>query len=512
MTIMRKFRYTPTSVVLTYSFLIASFALGCGGADSSGPTETTPTIPTTTLMAASATVAIGGSVQRRVFFGNQLIEAAAWKSADNAIATVSSSGIVTGVAAGTTTIEASAGSNKWSAEITVADLKFQRLVVGGRQACAQSDSGQWYCWGDNGVATLGRFTGAAEICQSQRRECSTTPRIPIGMAGFTKVAFSGGGLTCGLSQQGEISCWGRNDNHQYFSAPTEMCEVYSGDANVPNTFLTCSHTAALIPSQFRFSDVVAGQVVCGMEASGAAHCWGGDLFGQLGIPSTGTCDGIACVPLPLAPVPNLYFRQLSVGTGTTCGITASNLAYCWGWNASGQRGADVSDGMTPNLISGEHVFQTVSVYRDHACGVTIEADGYCWGSNAFGQLGNAEVSASSSTPQLIPGGLKFTSVTPGLQFTCGLTTAGEAYCWGDNTPGSLGDGTTLSRSTPAPVIGGHRFTEVQSGRQFTCGLTVEGRVYCWGANVFGELGNGEQGTAIFGAYFSTRPVGVGGLP
>ena len=511
MTIMRKFRYTTASVVLTSSFLIASFALGCGGADSSGPTETTPTTPTTTLMAASATVAVGGSVQRRVFIGNQLIANAVWKSADNAIATVSNSGIVTGVAAGKTTIEASAGDNKWTAEITVADLKFQKLVVGGRQACAQADSGEWYCWGDNGVATLGRFTGPAEICQSQRRECSTTPRIPIGLAGFTKIAISGGGLSCGLSTEGEISCWGRNDSHWFFNAPTEMCEVWSGADNVPNTFFVCSHDAALIPSQVRFSNVLTGQVVCGIESNGAARCWGGDLFGQLGIPATGTCDGTPCVPSPLSAVPNLYFRQLSVGTGTTCGLTVSNLAYCWGWNAQGQRGADVPDGLTPNLISGEHVFHGVSVYRDHACGVSIEGDGYCWESNSDGQLGSPEV-AVTSTPQLVRGGLKFTSITPGLLFTCGLTTSGEAYCWGDNVGGSLGDGTTHSRSSPAPVVGGHRFTYLQSGRQFTCGLTVERRVYCWGYNFFGELGNGEQGIVAGGAYFSTRPVGVGGLP
>jgi alpha-tubulin suppressor-like RCC1 family protein len=509
---MLKFRYSTRSVALTYSCLIGSFTVGCGGGDPSGPSKTTPVTPTTPLMAPSATVAIGGSVQRRVFIGNQLVENAVWKSADNAIATVSSSGIVTGVTAGTTTIEASASSNTWSAEITVADLKFQQLVVGGRQACAKSDIGQWYCWGDNGVATLGRLTGAAEICQSQRRECITTPRIPTGLAGFSKIAISGGGLMCGLSGQGEISCWGRNDNYQYFSAPTETCEVYSGADNVPNTFFPCSHTAVLIPSQVRFSDIGAGTVVCGIASDGAAHCWGGEWFGQLGIPTTGTCDGIPCVPSPVAPVPNLYFRQLSVGAWTTCGITTSNLAYCWGSNASGQRGADVPDGMTPNLISGEHVFQTVSIFRDHACGVSVEGDGYCWGSNAFGQLGNAEVSALSSTPQLIPGGLKFTSITPGLDFTCGLTTSGEAYCWGNNIAGALGDGTTLSRSTPAPVIGGHHFTNLQSGRLFTCGLTVERRVYCWGEDVFGDLGNGEQGAALFGAYFSTKPVGVGGLP
>jgi alpha-tubulin suppressor-like RCC1 family protein len=508
---MRKLSYRAKVSALTHSLLIAGLAVGCGGGDSSGPSSPTPVIPPTPFAAPLTTVAVGGSVQRRVFLGNQLQDAT-WKSADNAIATVTSNGVVTGVAPGKTTIEATAGSNKWSEEITVADLKFQQMVVGGRQTCALSDSGQWYCWGDNGVATLGRFDGPAEICQSQRRECSTTPRVPIGFSGFSKISISGGGLTCGLTAQGEVSCLGRNENHQYFGGSTEQCEVYSGADNVPNTFFTCSHSPVPISSQVRFTDVAAGSpVACGITADGSARCWGADLYGQLGVPASGTCDGIPCVPSPQSAVPNLTFRQLSVSTSTTCGITAENVGYCWGSNANGQRGADEPDGMAPNVISGGLVLQNLSVSSDHACGVTLAGDGYCWGSNVYGQLGSS-TAPQSSTPLLVPGGLKWASITPGLLFTCGLTTAGAAYCWGDNTPGSLGDGTTQNRSTPAPVLGGHQFLQVQSGRQSTCGLTVDRRIYCWGSDVFGELGNGEQGGALFGAYFSTRPVGVGGLP
>src|SRR5256884_1268368 len=97
-----------------------------------------------------------------------------------------------------------------------------------------------------------------------------------------------------------------------------------------------------------------------------------------------------------------------------------------------------------------------------------------------------------SGPTSPPGatGLTFASVSAGFEHTCGLTTAGVAYCWGQGYAGKLGDGTTSDRSSPVLVAGGVRFVSLSAGGHHTCAVTAAGAAYCWGYNVYGQLGVG----------------------
>jgi hypothetical protein len=84
------------------------------------------------------------------------------------------------------------------------------------------------------------------------------------------------------------------------------------------------------------------------------------------------------------------------------------------------------------------VQRMVSAGGSHTCSLSPSGAAFCWGSNAAGQLGTSAATEScrrdpcSTRPLPVSGGLTFASVHPGSIYTCGLTPAGAAYCWGDN--------------------------------------------------------------------------------
>lgn len=145
------------------------------------------------------------------------------------------------------------------------------------------------------------------------------------------------------------------------------------------------------------------------------------------------------------------------------------------------------------------VFSAVSAGYFHTCGVTTGGVAYCWGDNSTSQLGTPGVSVSA-IPVPVSGGVTFASVVAGRDHTCGVNTAGAAYCWGSNNNGRLGTTTGGTSTSPAPVAGTLTFATTSAAYAHTCGVTTNGEGYCWGDNSLGALGNGSgTGTGTPGA-------------
>ncbi len=87
------------------------------------------------------------------------------------------------------------------------------------------------------------------------------------------------------------------------------------------------------------------------------------------------------------------------------------------------------------------------------------------------------------------GTLKFNRVFAGIYHSCGVTTSLKAYCWGTNTNGQLGDGTTARRLRPVAVAPTLNFAQLGTRGTHTCGVQKDTGVgYCWGSNAYGQLG------------------------
>ena len=132
-----------------------------------------------------------------------------------------------------------------------------------------------------------------------------------------------------------------------------------------------------------------------------------------------------------------------MGVTQTCGLTAEGTAYCWGNNFTGQLGAGfVSERYdlhyTPLEVVGGHSFVSVVAGSEHTCGLTAEGQALCWGLNAGGELGIGEVSAYVAEPVAVAGSHTFEALTTWWYSSCGLTTDGDVYCWGQNNEGQLG--------------------------------------------------------------------------
>ncbi len=285
------------------------------------------------------------------------------------------------------------------------------------------------------------------------------------------------------------------------TARAAYCWGWNASGQLGDGTNTDSNVPVAVAGGLTFQSVSAHDYhSCGVTMTGAAYCWGTNRTGQLGDGTNTGSNG------PVAVSGGLTFQSVTVGRYHSCGVTTAAVAYCWGQNFYGELGDGTnSNSNVPVAVAGGFIFfQSVTAGADYSCGVTTARAAYCWGRNGSGELGDG-TNTSSNVPVVVSGGLSFQSVTAGDDYSCGMTMAGAAYCWGKNRKGQLGDGTWSNSNVPVAVLGGLSFQSVTAGWKHSCGVTTAGDAYCWGSNIAGRLGYGNYPS-------SNVPVAVlGGL-
>jgi alpha-tubulin suppressor-like RCC1 family protein len=141
----------------------------------------------------------------------------------------------------------------------------------------------------------------------------------------------------------------------------------------------------------------------------------------------------------------------------------------------------------------------------HTCALLADGSVRCWGLNSDGQLGDGTSQILRLTPVAVSGMSTATAIAAGGYHSCALLADGSVRCWGLNFDGQLGDGTRSDRSTAVKVVGIGTAVAITAGSSHTCALLADGSVRCWGLNYFGQLGDGA------GTYRSSTPVQAYGI-
>lgn len=326
------------------------------------------------------------------------------------------------------------------------DWNLVQLSAGWTHVCGLTDGGDVWCWGQNPRLTPTPAT--------------IPPTLVTGLPPATRLA-SGNGSTCALTVAGDVWCFGQNDSALNMNLQAD------GGVYGPR----------LVDAGMAFEHLVGGgSTLCGLNRDGGLFCWGGNLNGGLGRGFSSSEQR-----QPGAPDGGGPWRFVASGQQHTCALDLASRAFCWGLQPP-------ISSLSAYPLDGGRTFSMISAGFQHTCGIEASTSlALCWGVNSTGQLGVPLTLGSSRVPVAVDGGFTFVAVTTGSGFSCGLDDGGVASCWGFNSQGQLGSsGGTFP--FPWPVSGGLRFSSLSSGQAFTCGLSLDGRVYCWGSNSTGALG------------------------
>jgi hypothetical protein len=337
--------------------------------------------------------------------------------------------------------------------------------------------------------------------------------LPAGATTASVLTWGSNSFACAAGAGGNAYCWGQN----------QLGALGNGTTTASTTPVEVEGVGG---SGFLSGVVSLGAAsysICAATSDGSAYCWGQGAAGTLGDGAT-TDSSTPVQVVGVGGVGDLSNVKQVVGTAgaSECALTTGGNVYCWGSDSNGQLGNNASGGQSDTPVevvgsSGSGFLSGVTSLSPSegsaVCAVVAAGNGYCWGNNYQGQFGDGSSSVPTvQVPTEIegPGGTGYLSniakLSMGYVSACAVTTAGAAYCWGQNPDGELGNGTTTDSTTPVAVNGlSSGVANISVGGGMACATMTSDGAYCWGAGVIGN--NAQTSSTVPTAVYD--PTGAG---
>ena len=442
---------------------------------------------------------------------------------------------------------------------------FTQVIAGSNHSLALGSDGNLYSWGDNSKGQLGRSASGTQ---------DGTPgkvTMPGGIT-ITQASAEGGYLgdfSLALGSDGNLYSWGSNSKGQLGRTPTSATPAsrpgmvafpesprptgvkFGGTAGTSLTDNKDGTWSVTTPQHAGGkTDVTVSWSRNGPQPD--AH-----LDYTYINPHTVTFDSAGGNPVPDP-------QRITIGKQATRPITdpakdgflfdgwflkdangKSDVAYDFsqpvtaditlvahwspantgGWSISPDKG-NVLGGqqatITPPKLSRGIRFNQISASSSisgFSIGVASDGNAYAWGDNEYGQLGqDPDKTPTQKTPVRIPlpdgvaSGFTYTQAAAGGNHMLAIGSDGIVYSWGINDRGQLGNGSkdTQHHSKPQPVKGvdGQPFKAVQvsAGYADSAAISPDGRVYTWGSEYNAD---GSYSTSKLAPALAKDPNGSG---
>jgi len=338
--------------------------------------------------------------------------------------------------------------------------------AGKNHSFARNNSGAVWGWGQNGSGQLGDGTSG------------NNRTLPVLISGLTSINTVSGGESHSMHF--------KSPNLGMSSGLNSNGQLGDGTTTQRNSPVQVSNTSGLDVPTAVTSGPAANHSL-GVKSDATAWSWGKNTNGQLGDNSTNQRNS----PGPVSGLSGV--TAVAAGGSHSLFLKSDGTVWATGYNASGQLGdGTVTQRLAPVQVTNLTGVVAIAAGQNHSLARMSSGAVWAWGANSFGQLGNGTTSTgATSTPvQVQTAGV--VAIAAGWNHSLAVRADGTALGWGNNSNNELGlgdSGPSLS-SSPVLIPGLSRITSIAGGNWHGVAIDADGGVFGWGSNAQGQVGDG----------------------